>query len=87
MLAPTGVAALNVGGQTIHSFFGFPPKFITTKDIRKHRNRKLYQNIDLLVIDEISMVRADMLDNIDYFLRLNRDTPHPFGGVQVVFFW
>lgn len=86
VLAPTGVAALNVGGQTIHSFFGFPPKFITTKDIRKHRNRKLYQNIDLLIIDEISMVRADMLDNIDYFLRLNRDNPHPFGGVQVVFF-
>ncbi|NJK82558.1 MAG: AAA family ATPase [Saprospiraceae bacterium] len=86
VLAPTGVAALNVGGQTIHSFFGFPPKLITTKDIRKHRNRKLFQQIELLIIDEISMVRADMLDNIDYFLRLNRESPHPFGGVQVVFF-
>ncbi len=86
VLAPTGVAALNVGGQTIHSFFGFPPKLISTRDIKKHRNRKLFQNIELLIIDEISMVRADMLDNIDYFLRLNRENHHPFGGVQVVFF-
>ena len=86
VLAPTGVAALNVGGQTIHSFFGFPPRLLDKKDIKKRRNRKLYQNIEVLIIDEISMVRADLLDNIDYFLRLNRDDPYPFGGVQVVFF-
>lgn len=86
VLAPTGIAALNVGGQTIHSFFGFPPRLISKLDIKKRRERRLYKNLEVLVIDEISMVRADMLDNIDYFLRLNRENPAPFGGVQVVFF-
>ncbi|HKK77825.1 MAG TPA: PIF1 family ATP-dependent DNA helicase [Saprospiraceae bacterium] len=86
VLAPTGIAALNVGGQTIHSFFGFPPKPLQKRDIKKRRNRRLYKKMELLVIDEISMVRADLLDNIDYFLRINRDNPLPFGGVQVVFF-
>ncbi len=86
VLAPTGVAALNVQGQTIHSFFGFPAKPLDRRDIKKRYNRKLYQNIEVLVIDEISMVRADLLDNIDYFLRVNRENPLPFGGVQVVFF-
>jgi ATP-dependent exoDNAse (exonuclease V) alpha subunit len=86
VLAPTGIAALNVGGQTIHSFFGFPPRMISKLDIKKRRDRRLYKNMEVLVIDEMSMVRADMLDNIDYFLRLNRDNPEPFGGVQVVFF-
>ncbi len=86
VLAPTGIAALNVGGQTIHSFFGFPPRFLSLNDIKKRRDRRLYQNLEVLVIDEISMVRADLLDNIDYFLRLNRENNAPFGGVQVVFF-
>ncbi|MFK7934124.1 MAG: ATP-dependent RecD-like DNA helicase [Saprospiraceae bacterium] len=86
VLAPTGIAALNVGGQTIHSFFGFPIKPITRADIRKRRDRRLYQRMEVLVIDEISMVRADMLDNIDAFLQINRDNYAPFGGVQVVFF-
>ncbi len=86
VLAPTGVAALNVQGQTIHSFFGFPAKPLQKQDIRKRRKRSLYRKMEVLVIDEISMVRADLLDNIDYFLRLNRDSPKPFGGVQVVFF-
>lgn len=86
VLAPTGVAALNVKGQTIHSFFGFPPRPLNRKDIKKRRKRNLYQKMEVLVIDEISMVRADMLDNIDYFLRLNRENHLPFGGVQVVFF-
>ncbi len=87
VLAPTGVAALNVKGQTIHSFFGFPAKPLNKSDIRKRKNHKLYQNIEVLVIDEISMVRADLLDNIDYFLRVNRGNMiDPFGGVQVIFF-
>lgn len=86
VVAPTGVAALNVRGQTIHSFFGFPPRPLAREDIKKRRNRKLYKNLEVLVIDEISMVRADLLDNIDYFLRLNRENPLPFGGVQMVFF-
>ncbi len=87
VLAPTGVAALNVRGQTIHSFFGFPPYLLDPlKDIKRHRNKRLFQKLDTIIIDEISMVRADMLDNIDAFLRLNRDNPRPFGGVQMVFF-
>ncbi|MEM7105364.1 MAG: PIF1 family DEAD/DEAH box helicase [Bacteroidota bacterium] len=87
VLAPTGIAALNVKGQTIHSFFGFPPKPITKADIKQKRYRGLYQKLDVMIIDEISMVRADMLDNIDHFLRINRDMlDEPFGGVQVVFF-
>ena len=86
VVAPTGIAALNVQGQTIHSFFGFPPKLINKSDIRRRRNRKLYEKMEMLIIDEISMVRADMIDNIDYFLQINRDDPRPFGGVQVVFF-
>ncbi len=85
VLAPTGIAALNVRGQTIHSFFGFPPRFLQAKDIFKSRHHKLYKNISVLVIDEISMVRADMLDAIDRFLRINRENPMPFGGVQMVF--
>ncbi len=85
-LAPTGVAALNVKGQTIHSFFGFPPRPDFQDHISKRRNRKLYKNMDVLIIDEISMVRADLMDGIDKFLRLNRDNYEPFGGVQVVFF-
>jgi ATP-dependent DNA helicase PIF1 len=86
ILAPTGIAALNVKGQTIHSFFGFPPRILTAKDIKKKRNSNLFKKLELIIIDEISMVRADMLDNIDYFLRLNRESPEPFGGVQMVFF-
>lgn len=86
VLAPTGVAALNVRGQTIHSFFGFPPRLIDRKDIKKKKFRRLYENLEVLIIDEISMVRADMLDNIDYFLQLNREDPRPFGGVQMLFF-
>lgn len=85
VLAPTGVAALNVGGQTIHSFFGFAPRLLTSADIKKKKRTKMYEKIEVLIIDEISMVRADQLDNIDYALRLNRSDPRPFGGVQMVF--
>lgn len=86
VLAPTGIAALNVGGQTIHSFFGFAPRLMHKHEIKKRYQAKLYKSIELIIIDEISMVRADILDNIDYFLRLNRDSHLPFGGVQMVFF-
>ncbi len=86
VLAPTGVAALNAKGQTIHSFFKFPPKPLAKSEIKKVRASKMFKKIEVIVIDEISMVRADLLDNIDYFLRKNRDNPAPFGGVQMVFF-
>ncbi len=90
VLAPTGVAALNVQGQTIHSFFGFPPRIVTPSEATRKVTRKdllrIYKNLDVLVIDEISMVRADLLDGMDKFLRVNRENYRPFGGVQVVFF-
>ena len=90
VLAPTGVAALNVRGQTIHSFFKFKPD-ITTEGVFSIRFRKsqrsIYKNIDAIVIDEISMVRADLLDCIDKFLELYGRCPGvAFGGVQMIFF-
>ena len=85
-LAPTGIAALNIGGQTIHSFFSFPAKVIPRSKITPRRNKRLYKKLEVIIIDEVSMVRADMMDNIDYFLRLNREDPRPFGGVQMVYF-
>ncbi len=85
VLAPTGVAALNVGGQTIHSFFQFPPTLIDPQSIHPRRNVKLFQQLETLIIDEVSMVRADVMDGIDAALRLYRSAPHtPFGGVQIV---
>lgn len=87
VLAPTGVAALNVKGQTIHSFFGFKPN-ITQQSIRQIKSERdtIYQKLETLVIDEVSMVRADLLDCIDRFLRLNGPWPgRPFGGVQMAF--
>jgi len=86
VLAPTGIAALQAGGQTIHSFFRFPPRMMEAGDFHKLKNRRLIQTLDTIIIDEISMVRADMIDNIDRILRLNRGNNEPFGGVQMVFF-
>ncbi|MBN1631334.1 MAG: AAA family ATPase [Thermoleophilia bacterium] len=84
VVAPTGVAALNVGGSTIHSFFRLPPKLHEEGDIKLLYDRKLYQKLELLIVDEVSMVRCDLLDSVDRFLRLNRDIEVPFGGVQML---
>jgi ATP-dependent DNA helicase PIF1 len=86
--APTGVAALNVGGQTIHSLFRLPIGVIADHEIQQGRDvRKLLSTIETLVIDEVSMVNADLLDAIDRSLRLARQRPYDaFGGVQVVLF-
>jgi len=87
VLAPTGVAAINVGGQTIHSFYRLPPKIIQKDAIKRLRDKSLLENIDMVIIDEVSMVRSDLMDGIDYALRLNRGRMKaPFGGVQMVFF-
>ena len=86
VLAPTGIAALNVRGQTIHSFFRLPPKMINRSEIMKRKNHRIYKKVQTIIIDEISMVRVDMLDVIDYFLQVNREDSRPFGGVQMVFF-
>jgi ATP-dependent exoDNAse (exonuclease V) alpha subunit len=88
VLAPTGVAALNVNGQTIHSFFKFGTDITPEKVKRcRYHDKRLYKSLEAIVIDEISMVRADMLDCIDRFLRINGPKIHtPFGGVQMIFF-
>lgn len=86
--APTGVAALNVGGQTIHSLFRLPTGVIADHPIDQGPElRKLLNSIDTLVVDEVSMVNADLLDAVDRSLRQARQRPlEPFGGVQLVLF-
>ena len=86
--APTGVAALNVGGQTIHSLFRLPIGVIADHEIEQTRElRKLLGTLDTIVIDEVSMVNADLLDAVDRSLRQARQRPHEaFGGAQVVLF-
>ena len=86
VLAPTGVAAIHVGGSTIHSFFRFPPRLITPNEVRRVRGKeKLFSALETIVIDEVSMVRADVMDAVDHALRLNRHrTDEAFGGVQVI---
>ncbi|HRG00912.1 MAG TPA: helix-turn-helix domain-containing protein [Bacteroidia bacterium] len=107
IVAPTGIAAINAGGVTIHSQFGIPfglfipdssykidntnTKINTPYTMVKHLNmrdqkRKLLQDLELLIIDEVSMLRADLLDTIDFVLRSIRRQQHkPFGGVQLLF--
>jgi len=84
VLAPTGLAALNVGGQTVHSFFRFPPRLIEPADIKKLRHANVIRALKTLVIDEASMLRADMIHAIDASLRLHKASHAPFGGVQMV---
>ena len=107
VVAPTGIAALNAGGVTIHSMFqlpfgGFIPsydvapqmsqfiKFETKDTLRKqfkmnNIKRSVVQNMDLLIIDEVSMLRADVLDAVDFMMRKVRRKERPFGGVQVLY--
>ena len=95
ILAPTGIAAINAGGQTIHSFFQLPlspyvpgTAFSAGDNSRKFKfsnvKRKIIRTLDLLVIDEISMVRSDLLDAVDDALRRYRKSAQPFGGVQLL---
>ena len=98
VLAPTGVAAINAGGSTIHSFFLLPfcpylpdvKELVTEYQMPEHRSKfkkerlKLIRTLDLLIIDEISMVRADLLDAVDMTLRKYRKSSLPFGGVQLL---
>src|ERR1051326_162825 len=72
VLAPTGLAAINVGGQTIHSFFKFPPAFINESSVKDLDDPAFFRKIDTVVIDEISMVRADLISGIDRSLQINR---------------
>jgi ATP-dependent DNA helicase PIF1 len=87
VLAPTGVAAVHVGGQTIHSFFRFPPHVLFPEAVARLGGGKIYRKLTTVIIDEISMVRADVIDAIDLFLRTHGPDAHePFGGVQMIFF-
>ena len=88
VLAPTGVAAVNIKGQTIHSFCHFRPNITLDKVRRlpKYKDTDIYQEIDMIIIDEISMVRADLIDCVDKFLRIHgRYRSKPFGGLQMIF--
>jgi ATP-dependent DNA helicase PIF1 len=88
--APTGVAALNVGGVTIHSLFGFPFGILGEQDIARHLNRRTREvlaALDVLVIDEVSMVNADLMDAISKSMGIARGRRKiPFGGAQLVMF-
>ena len=90
IVAPTGVAAINAGGMTIHSFFQLPfspyiPNTIVKREygVSKEK-RNIIKTLDLLIIDEISMVRSDLLDAIDSVLRRFKNPTKPFGGVQLL---
>ena len=84
VLAPTGVAALNVGGQTIHSFFRLPFKIIDEAALEGQSKNRLWKKVELIVIDEVSMVRADILDGIDIIIRKAQDSNLPFGGCKLL---
>jgi ATP-dependent exoDNAse (exonuclease V) alpha subunit len=101
VLAPTGIAAVNVGGQTIHSFFRFPPRILVEDDedierlpqkiqntppTLQEKKAQLIRATEVIVIDEISMVRADIIDAIDTYLRINMQSYAPFGGKKMIFF-
>ena len=106
IVAPTGIAALNAGGVTIHSFFQLPfgsfiPETNSPNDAFhiKHENKtslkrhfkmnkkriSIIRNLELLIIDEVSMLRADLMDAIDWMLKIVRRNDEPFGGIQVLF--
>jgi hypothetical protein len=85
VLAPTGLAAMNIGGQTIHSFFGFPPRPLI--GLEEKPNWFVTKNVRVLkriIVDEVSMLRADVLDAMDRRLQQARKSVQPFGGVQML---
>ena len=86
-LAPTGVAAILAGGETIHSFFGLPLEVCTPETCGRMNATKIstLRHVDTIIIDEVSMVRCDIVDAIDYTLRMVLRTTQPFGGKQIIF--
>ena len=95
ILAPTGIAALNAMGDTIHSFFGFPLCVLGPNDYGKMKVKNIkkvkgnpemfFPPADTIIVDEVSMVRCDIMDGIDRMLRRIKETTLPFGGIQMVF--
>ncbi len=92
VVAPTGIAAINASGVTIYSFFQFPLRPLIPEDEgikvfgEGSPKRNIISSMDTLIIDEVSMVRADLMDGIDFSLRINGGNPNlPFGGKQIIF--
>ena len=85
VLAPTGLTALQIGGKTIHSFFQFPHHILDQSTIKNLSPNRELNGLDLIIIDEISMVRADVIDAIDVRLRISRESNTPFGGCKMLF--
>lgn len=89
VLSPTGVGAVNIAGETIHAFFHFFPN-ITIEEAKKTARRflknRIYQELEMIIIDEISMTRADLLDCVDEFLKIIRRNKESFGGIKMAFF-
>jgi len=85
VLAPTGIAAINVSGQTLHSFFRLPPRIIDERALVGQRANRLWKKVDIIIVDEVSMVRPDILDGMDLILRKARRSQKPFGGAMLVF--
>jgi hypothetical protein len=86
IVAPTGLTAIKARGMTIHSFFKLPPRFIQKQDVKMMKDPAVLKKLDILLIDECSMMRADILDGIDESLRKNRGSKKVFGGVQIILF-
>lgn len=85
LLAPTGLAAMNIGGQTVHSFFGFPPRpLIGNLEKPGWFFTRTARAVRRLIIDEVSMLRADVLDAMNHYLQVARKSSRPFGGVQML---
>lgn len=82
--APTAMAAINIEGKTLHSLCSLPPAWILRQDIKEARRQEQIKRAEVLVIDEISMVTANLLDGVSAFLRRNRKVDKPFGGLPVV---
>ena len=86
LAAPTGIAALNIGGMTLHSMFGFSTDGVLLGDRFRRKGSEYFQSLVALLIDEVSMVRVDVMDNVDRALRYHRNVNTPFGGLKLVLF-
>ncbi len=85
VLAPTGKAAMLIGGSTIHSYFGFKPGDTTPQSMGTSKNLATISNVDTFIVDEVSMLRCDLVDAMDFTLRRALHSSLPFGGKQMIF--
>ncbi len=85
VLAPTGIAAINIGGQTLHSFFRLPPRILTDEALKGQKANAMWKKVDLIIVDEVSMCRVDLIDAMDRILKKARNNSDPFGGCRMLF--